>query len=83
MELFYADSTEFADPAKVVSSEIHKHVVLGKFFFVGQKISFESFVFFFGFSSWSCTCKGKGVQNAVFKLYKGFGRSACNFHVRA
>ena len=43
--------------SNIVSSQIYKHVVLGKLFFILKKISFQCFVLFRCFSSRPCSCQ--------------------------
>ena len=83
MQFFDLYCAELAYFAEIVSAEIYKHIVFGKLFFVLQKIFLKSLVLFVRLSSWACSCKGEGVEYAVFELYERFGRSGEGFIVRS
>jgi len=58
---FYFYSTDLTDLSDIVSSKIHKHVVLGTFFFIGEKSSFQLQIFFFCLASRSGSCQREGA----------------------
>ena len=53
---FYVYGSDLADLSDIISSKIHKHVVLGTFFFIGEKAFFQCLVFFFCLAPWSGSC---------------------------
>ena len=83
MKRFDLYRTKLADSSKIVSAEIHQHIVFGKLFFVSKQFCFESFVFFYGFASRSCPCKWKSVQYTIFQFYQRFRRSTCHLNIRS
>lgn len=73
--LFHRNAAETADFADVVASKVDKHVVLGTFLFVREKLAFQRRVLRRRLSARTGSGKGKRMQHAVLKLYKGFGEA--------
>ena len=83
VQLFDLHSAEFADPAEIISAEIHQHVVLRKLFFVRQKFGFQSPIFRICFSSRPGPRQRECVQHTVLQLDEGLGGRARNFDIRS
>src|SRR5215472_4912979 len=75
-ELFDFYRAVFADAAEIVAAEVHKHDVLGAFFFTGEHFALEALIF--GFVLATATRTGDGTVRDVASLdfNKHFRRAA-------
>ena len=83
MKLLDFDGTELTDLAKIVSSEVNEHIVLGKLLLILKKLLLECLVLFGCLAAGSCACKRECVKDAVLKLYERLGRCACDLNIRS
>ena len=81
VKLLHPDRAEAADLAEVVAAQIHQHIVLGQFLFVGQQLRFQRLVLRLCPTPWPGPGQRKGVQHAVFQLQQRFGGGAGHLRV--
>src|SRR5215472_17140599 len=75
-ELFDFYRAVFADAAEIVAAEVHKHDVLGAFFFTGEHFALEPLVFSFVFPAAARTGDGTVKDVASLDFDKHFRRTA-------
>ena len=83
VQLLHLNRAKIADFAQIVATEIHEHVVFGKLFFVREKLLLKRLVFCGRAPAPARTSERIGVEDVVFELHKGFGRSTCDLEVVA
>ena len=74
---------ESADPANVVSAQIHQHVVLRQLLLIGKQLRLQSEVLFCSPAPGAGAGQRKGMEDAVLQLHQGFWRGAGQLDVIA
>ena len=83
MQLFDLHRSKAADLAQIIAPQIHQHIMLGQFLFIGQQVTLQRRILRLGLAARPGTGQWEGMQHAVLQLDKGFGRGTCHLDIGA